>query len=74
MAESMSLDGTPIDPAATYRVTVNDFLSVGGDGFSLLKQGKLPQFGIYDVDALYRYVQDNSPITPMALSRIHRMN
>jgi len=74
MAESMSLDGTPIDPAATYRVTVNDFLSVGGDGFSLLKQGKLPQFGVYDVDALYRYVQDNSPITPMALSRIHRMN
>ena len=35
----MSLNGQPIDPAAHYRVTVNNFLSVGGDGFTVLTQG-----------------------------------
>jgi 5'-nucleotidase len=28
----MLLDGTPIDPKATYRVVMPDFLAVGGDG------------------------------------------
>ena len=30
----MALNGIPIDPAATYRVTTNDFLANGGDGFT----------------------------------------
>ena len=29
----MRLNGVPIDPAATYRVTTNDFLANGGDSF-----------------------------------------
>ena len=32
----MTLNGVPIDPAATYRVTTNDFLANGGDGFTTL--------------------------------------
>ena len=35
----MALNGTPIDPAATYRVTTNDFLANGGDGFTNLTAG-----------------------------------
>ena len=31
---ALALNGTPIDPAATYRVTTNDFLANGGDGFT----------------------------------------
>lgn len=31
---SLSLDGRPIDPAQTYRVTVNSFLANGGDSFA----------------------------------------
>jgi len=30
-------------------VTVNDFLSAGGDGFTALKQGVAQHFGVYDV-------------------------
>ena len=30
---AISLNGTPIDPAATYKVTMNNFLADGGDGF-----------------------------------------
>src|SRR4029077_18158283 len=35
LADRLSLNGTPIDPAASYRVTVNNYLSVGGDGFTI---------------------------------------
>ena len=64
IAERMSLNGQPIDPAANYRVTVNNFLSVGGDGFTVLTQGNAPQIGIYDVDALHAYFKANSPVGP----------
>jgi 5'-nucleotidase len=74
LADRMSLNGQPIDPAASYRVTVNNFLSVGGDGFTVLKDGTAQQFGLYDVDALYAYFQANSPIAPAPGNRIVRMN
>jgi 5'-nucleotidase len=74
MADRMSLNGQRIDAAASYRVTVNNYLAVGGDGFTALKDGTAPQFGIYDVDALYGYFQANSPIAPEAAGRISRMN
>ena len=74
MADRMSLNGRPIDPAMSYRVTVNNFLSVGGDGFTVLKDGLAPQFGAYDVDALYGFFQANSPVGPATLNRIARLN
>ena len=74
IAERMTLNGQPIDPAATYRVTVNNFLSVGGDGFTVLKDGTAQQIGIYDIDALHSYFQANSPIGPTAADRIIRLN
>jgi 5'-nucleotidase len=73
-ADRMSLNGRRIEPATAYRVTVNNFLSVGGDGFTVLKDGSAPRFGIYDVDALYAYFQANSPIAPGAPDRIVRVN
>ncbi len=72
--DRMSLNGQRIDLAAAYRVTVNNFLSVGGDGFTVLKDGTAPRFGAYDVDALYAYFQTNSPISPAAPDRIIRLN
>jgi 5'-nucleotidase len=74
IADRISLNGQPIDPAASYRVTVNNYLAVGGDGFTALKEGSAPQFGVYDVDALYAYFQANSPIAPRPADRIARMN
>jgi len=70
----MSLNGKVIDPAASYRVTVNNYLSVGGDGFTVLKDGAAQQVGIYDVDALYDYFRANSPISPGPTDRIVRVN
>ncbi|HEY2213333.1 MAG TPA: bifunctional metallophosphatase/5'-nucleotidase, partial [Bradyrhizobium sp.] len=73
-AESISLNGQRIDPAMSYRVTVNNYLAVGGDGFTVLKEGTGQQFGSYDVDALYGYFQANSPIAPATADRITRLN
>ena len=74
IADRMSLNGQRIDPAASYRVTVNNYLAVGGDGFTVLKEGTAQQFGVYDVDALYAYFQANSPIAPTTTDRIVRLN
>ena len=74
MADSMALNGKPIDPAVNYRVTVNNYLSVGGDSFTILKQGGAQQVGVYDSDALFGYFQANNPIKPMATDRIVRLN
>jgi 5'-nucleotidase len=74
IAASMSLNGERIDPAKSYRVTVNNYLSVGGDGFTVLKEATAPQIGVFDADALYAYFQANSPIAPMAPDRIKRLN
>jgi len=74
LAERMSLNGQAVDPAASYRVTVNNFLFVGGDGFTVLTEGTAPQVGIYDVDALHVYFAANSPVGPTAADRIVRIN
>lgn len=74
IASSMSLNGAPVDAAGSYRVTVNNYLSTGGDGFTALTEGTAQQFGAYDADALYAYFQANSPIGPAPAERIKRAN
>jgi 5'-nucleotidase len=74
LADSLSLNGTRIDPAASYRLTVNNYLSVGGDGFTVLKDGTAPLVGVYDIDALYGYFRAHGPIGPAPGKRITRIN
>ena len=74
IAERMMLNGQTIDPAASYRVTVNNFLSVGGDGFTVFTEGTAPLTGIYAIDALNAYFGANSPVGPTAVDRISRIN
>ncbi|ASW53636.1 bifunctional UDP-sugar hydrolase/5'-nucleotidase [Plantactinospora sp. KBS50] len=70
----LALNGTPIDPATTYRVTTNDFLANGGDGFTLLRDGTdrstAPGF---DVDALVDYLGAGAPVAPGPADRITRL-
>src|SRR5262249_3507984 len=61
---------TMVQPAQVYRVTVNNFLSTGGDGFTALKQGKNLLGGQQDIDALVAYFKVASPIAPPALDRV----
>jgi 5'-nucleotidase len=74
IANSMSLNGVAIDLSKSYRITVNNYLSTGGDGFTALTEGAAQQFGVYDSDALYAYFQANSPISPVPADRIKRLS
>lgn len=67
---SITLNGVAVDPAASYRVTVNNFLSTGGDNFTVLTKGTDLIGGAQDIDALIAYFGDHSPISPVALDRI----
>lgn len=67
---TIRLNGTPIDPTGTYRVTMNSFLATGGDGFTTFNAGTNAVGGAQDIDALVAYFQAHSPITPPATNRI----
>jgi 5'-nucleotidase len=71
-AASITLNGTPIDLGASYRVTVNSFLADGGDGFAVLKEGTDRLGGAVDTDAFEAYLQAAEPtgISPAARDRI----
>ena len=56
---TITLNGTPIDPAPAYRVTVNSFLADGGDGFTVLKEGTNRVGGGVDLDAFNAYLTAN---------------
>jgi 5'-nucleotidase len=60
---SMQLNGKPIDPRANYRITVNNFLASGGDGFSVLNDGIDAFDAGLDLDALEAYLATN-PVAP----------
>jgi 5'-nucleotidase len=67
---SILLNGTPVDPNAAYRITVNSFLAEGGDNFTVLTQGTDRLGGAVDLDALVDYFAANSPLPPGPQDRI----
>lgn len=67
---SIKINGVTVDPAASYRVTVNSFLADGGDGFTVLKQGTNRLGGAVDTDAFEAYMKAFSPVTPSPRDRI----
>ena len=68
--DGLAIGGVAVDPAATYRVTVNSFLAGGGDGFTVLSEAVNDVVGGQDVDALTAYLTANRPTAPPATDRI----
>jgi 5'-nucleotidase len=66
----IKIGGVTVNPAASYRITVNSFLADGGDGFSVLAQGTDRLGGEVDTDALEKYFQAHSPVPPGPRDRI----
>jgi 5'-nucleotidase len=58
----MSLNGRPIDPARSYRVTVNNFLASGGDGYTVLAEGRDVVDAGLDLDALEAWLATNPAV------------
>ena len=61
-------NGLVLNPTSTHRVTVNNFMATGGDGFAVLVGGTDALGGAQDIDALIAYLASfkapNAPYDP----------
>lgn len=55
---SATFEGVPIDPQASYRVTMNSFLAAGGDSFTVFNEGTGSVTGPVDLDAFEAYLRE----------------
>jgi 5'-nucleotidase len=67
---SITINGTPLDLGATYRVAENSFLATGGDNFTGFTAGTDLVTGPVDLDALIDYFAAHSPVAPPPSDRI----
>jgi len=68
---NIKVNGQKIDPNKTYRVTVNDFIIAGGDGFITLKKGKdIVYTNKLQADIVMNYIIKHSPIILKTQGRI----
>ena len=72
IVEACDLAHEPVGLTRHYRVTVNDFLANGGDGFATLKALGAGESGPLDSEALEQYLENHSTGTAVAAPRIAR--
>jgi 5'-nucleotidase len=68
----MWVNGVEVGPADSFRLTMNNFLATGGDGFTVFNEGTNSLGGAQDIDALVEYFKAAEPagIAVPALNRI----
>jgi 5'-nucleotidase len=71
---SVTLHGKALDPGAPYRVTVNSFNWGGGDGLTVLREGREVVRGGLAREALERYVARHSPVRGPAERRARNVS
>ena len=72
-ASTIKINGVTVAPAASYRVTTNNFVVTGGDGFTAFTGCTNPLGGDIDLDALVSYFKANSPVAPGPQNRITKL-
>jgi 5'-nucleotidase len=71
---NVMLNGVPLDPTATYNVTVNNFLADGGDNFTTFGAITTPRLdGGNDLQALINYLGTFSPVSPPSTDRVNEL-
>ena len=63
-AQAIVKDGVVLEPARKWRVTVNNFMAAGGDGFTTLQDGTDRLGGAQDIDALRAFLASTLPPNP----------
>ena len=70
LVSTVTVDGKPLDPAATYKVATNNFLAAGGDNFTAFRTNSgVRDSGLIDFDAFRAYLAAQSPISPDTTNR-----
>jgi len=57
----MWVNGVEVGPTDSFRVTMNNFLATGGDGFTVFNEGTNALGGAQDIDAFVAYFAANEP-------------
>jgi 5'-nucleotidase len=70
---NITLNGLPISPVTSYRVTVNSFTAEGGDNYFVLRDGTDRLGGDVDLDALEKYFIAQGVVDPGPQNRITRL-
>ena len=62
--EDLEVGGKPVQPGATYRITLPSFIAGGGDNHPLAKDAKGYRYdtGILDIEAFVDYLKAHDPI------------
>ena len=72
---NVKLNGVPLEPTATYMVTVNNFLADGGDNFTTFRTVTAPRLdGGNDLQAFLNYLGAFSPVSPPGRDRVNELN
>ena len=71
---SFALNGTPIDPNATYNVVTVDFLQEGGDGYTALEKCAVTGHLGVDLAGFDSYLTAHPNLAPPPANRITRKN
>ncbi len=71
----LTINGDPVDLAATYRIAINSFIANGGDGYFMLKEAcaggaYCRDTGILELDLLVEEFKTHSPVTRSIEGRI----
>jgi 5'-nucleotidase len=67
---NITVAGQPVTDTATYRVSVNNFIAAGGDGFAEFKNGADITGGPVDLDAFTAYLTAHPNLAPPPADRI----
>lgn len=71
---NVGLNGVALNPAATYNVTVNNFLADGGDNFTTFGAITAARLdGGNDLEALANYLAAFSPVAPPSTDRVNEL-
>lgn len=71
---NVKLNGVPLDPAASYMVTVNNFLADGGDNFTTFRAVTSPRLdGGNDLQAFLNFLGAFSPVSPPGRDRVNEL-
>ena len=61
--KSASIRGAPVEPGKTYKMTINNFVASGGDGYPKLTSHKsFVDTGFVDADLLRAFIAERSPL------------
>ncbi len=67
---NITVNNVAVSPTDTYRVSVNNFLAAGGDGFTVFAQGTDLAGGPIDLDAFTAYLTAHPNLAPPPADRV----